>query len=435
MEANSVLVTVVVPVYNAEKYLEECIESILSQDFPDFEVICVNDGSVDGSICILKEKEKQDNRLRIINQVNKGYGSAVNIGIEHAKGKYVCIIEPDDYILEGMIGALYQLAERYQLDMISSDYYWIYDEGNRRIFKKHSVFADCSLYNRVFNSKEKLEIVRGDFINPAGMFRRDFLAEHRIYHHETPGAAFQDRTFCILTIAYGERMMVLPERYYCYRHDNPASSIANKNNLDAILREYEMLLCELLTSREEISHIIPETVRRMYGSARNAFLRTRKDNRREALVKIKKCFSTYFGKDEYMLAFSPQWYDELSYIIQDTERFYEDYISIGWEVHDVVEKYKDFIIFGAGEVGKRILSEIWDCDKKHFLGFAVTSEDENGILCMGYPVRTWKAYMGFKNSALILGLASLKSRKEVTCELETYGFQHVYELKSIATRM
>ena len=93
-----VKVSIIIPVYNVERYLEECMESVLGQTLKEIEIICVNDGSSDGSPGILKEYARRDKRVILIDQENRGYGYAMNRGIERASGEYIGIVEPDDYV-------------------------------------------------------------------------------------------------------------------------------------------------------------------------------------------------------------------------------------------------------------------------------------------------------------------------------------------------
>ena len=92
-------ISVIIPVYNVEKYLRECLDSLLNQTFKDIEIICVNDGSTDGSLNILNEYASKDSRFIIINQNNQGLSAARNNGLNVAKGDYVAFLDSDDYIL------------------------------------------------------------------------------------------------------------------------------------------------------------------------------------------------------------------------------------------------------------------------------------------------------------------------------------------------
>ena len=92
-----VKVSVIVPVYNMEKYIRQCMDSILGQTLTDIEVLCINDGSVDSSLAILRQYQQEDGRVTIVDQKNQGVAKSRNTGIRQAKGKYVCFMDPDDW--------------------------------------------------------------------------------------------------------------------------------------------------------------------------------------------------------------------------------------------------------------------------------------------------------------------------------------------------
>lgn len=150
-ENRGIKVSVVVPVYNMQDYLEECMDSILAQTLKEIEIICVDDGSTDDSPAILDGYVAKDGRIRVIHIANGGYGHAVNLGIDHAQGKYISIVEPDDYIEEGMLERLYAVSEEYNLDMVNADCMHFSGEGESRIFQKSRMINDDSLYNTVIN--------------------------------------------------------------------------------------------------------------------------------------------------------------------------------------------------------------------------------------------------------------------------------------------
>ena len=101
-------ISVIVPVYNAEKYLRQCLDSIVSQTLRDIEIICVNDGSTDASLSILEEYAAKDSRIVVISKPNAGYGHSMNMGLDKATGEYMGIVDADDYILPTMYETLYQ---------------------------------------------------------------------------------------------------------------------------------------------------------------------------------------------------------------------------------------------------------------------------------------------------------------------------------------
>ena len=116
-------ISVLIPIYNVEKYLRECLESLVNQTFQDIEFICINDGSTDSSLKILEEYAQKDSRIKIINKENSGYGASMNMGLDAASGEYIGIVESDDFVSSNMFEDLYNLAEKNNADIVKSDYY------------------------------------------------------------------------------------------------------------------------------------------------------------------------------------------------------------------------------------------------------------------------------------------------------------------------
>ena len=115
-------ISVVVPVYNVEKYLHRCVDSILSQTFVDFELILVDDGSTDKSGFICDEYAKKDGRIKTIHKENGGLSSARNAGIENSSGIYVCFVDSDDWVSNIYLEYLYSIIKKYDADIVSADY-------------------------------------------------------------------------------------------------------------------------------------------------------------------------------------------------------------------------------------------------------------------------------------------------------------------------
>ena len=116
-------ISVIVPIYGVEKYLRECLDSIINQTFGDLEIILIDDGGKDGCPQIIDEYAQKDNRIIVIHKPNGGYGQSCNVGLDRASGEYISIIEPDDYIKENMFADLYKIAEEYDSDIVKSGFY------------------------------------------------------------------------------------------------------------------------------------------------------------------------------------------------------------------------------------------------------------------------------------------------------------------------
>ncbi len=117
----SVKVSIIIPVYNVEEYLGACLDSVLAQDFKDFEAICINDGSPDKSSEILSEYSRKDNRITVINQENKGLSGARNTGLDNAKGEYIVFLDSDDKLPSYAISLMLAIAEKSSADVVVSE--------------------------------------------------------------------------------------------------------------------------------------------------------------------------------------------------------------------------------------------------------------------------------------------------------------------------
>ena len=121
-------ISVIIPVYNSEKYLPQCLESIVGQSYGDIEIICVNDGSKDKSTEILNSYAAKDERIKIINQKNKGQSAARNAGLDVATGKYIAFVDSDDVIDFRFFEILYTAAERSGSEVVCCGFKKIYDK-------------------------------------------------------------------------------------------------------------------------------------------------------------------------------------------------------------------------------------------------------------------------------------------------------------------
>ena len=145
-------VSAIVPVYNTEKFLEKCIRSIMSQTLKEIEIICINDGSTDNSLEILKKLQKEDNRIIIIDKKNEGVSKARNVGIENARGKYCLNIDSDDWVESNYFKAMYEKAKLNNLEMLVSDF--IVERKNNQEVKKDLEISE----EDILTGEEYLEI-------------------------------------------------------------------------------------------------------------------------------------------------------------------------------------------------------------------------------------------------------------------------------------
>lgn len=231
MEASHVLenstpkVSVVVPVLNVAPYLRECLDSILAQTLVDFEVICGDGGSTDGSFEILQEYAAKDPRVKILSKAGSGYGQSVNDCMRMAKGEYIGIVESDDMIKPDMYETLYQVAIKKRIDWVRSDIFFYYTSKIGKPKLRYEKIIIGNFYNIVLNPQIDPRPYRSRLRTWSGIYRRKFLEDHHITHNETSGASYQDVGFYLKTLYYAQRVSFIHHAFYMWRQDNESSSI------------------------------------------------------------------------------------------------------------------------------------------------------------------------------------------------------------------
>ena len=220
-----VAVSIVIPVYNIEKYLPICLDSIINQTFTDFEVICVNDGSKDNSLKILEEYAKRDFRIKVISQENGGSGSARNNGLKNAQGKYIQFLDGDDYFELQMLETLYNLAEKHNAEIAICSSKKVDDEGNITETKNPNSPLNLSLipFNKVFNYKDFPE----DIFSLTGtapwnkLYLREMLLKNDLKFPRLTGP--DDLCFVHMAIVCAEKIVAIDDEFINYRFNRPNS--------------------------------------------------------------------------------------------------------------------------------------------------------------------------------------------------------------------
>ncbi len=320
-------ISVVVPVCNVAAYLPECLDSLIGQTLREIEIICVNDGSTDNSLEILRAYEKKDSRVIVIDKPNSGYGHTMNVGMDAARGEYFSIVESDDFILADMYETLYKTAKEHELDFVKADFYRFYNQNRTMLQSYNSItLGNQEAYNKVLNPAEHPEVYRFTVNNWSGIYNMDFINRHGIRHNETPGASYQDNGFWVRVFSRAQRIMFVNRPFYMYRGDNPGSSINNKGKAMAIVTEYQLTEENFLNKDPELrKNFIPVYRFKQFGSYYFTFRRIAPELKREFLEQ----FTKDFQKAEKAGEIDRSLFDEiqlkrLDQILHDPDRFYEE---------------------------------------------------------------------------------------------------------------
>lgn len=220
-------VTVVVPCYNVEVYLEQCLETILQNDKVQLEVIVINDGSKDKTLEIAKEFESKYQSIHVIDKPNGGYGLGVNVGFDNAHGTYVAIVEPDDYVRPHFYDECFAYAQSFDTlpDIVKTPYIRINLPMTPEENELH-----CAYYHRLKLDKQPFtlhdcpRLIQHHPSIWSALYLRSFLNEFTIRMMEIPGAGWVDNPFLIETMVQARSIVFLDKEFYCYREDLPGSS-------------------------------------------------------------------------------------------------------------------------------------------------------------------------------------------------------------------
>lgn len=216
--------SIIVPVYNVEKYVAACINSILSQTFQDFQLIIVDDGSTDNSLAVVREVENNDPRIHIISQKNKGLSAARNAGIAVANGKFVFFLDSDDYVSSTALSILYSVIEKNDnIDLLAFSAH-SFLEGNQEnridiLERYNTLYARNYLHEGLYSGVEYYHIMseNQNFVGSACLYtvKLSLLKEHHISFLD--GIIHEDELFSRKLLQHIQTMYYLPNQIYFRR--------------------------------------------------------------------------------------------------------------------------------------------------------------------------------------------------------------------------
>jgi glycosyltransferase involved in cell wall biosynthesis len=293
-------VSIIVPIYNAEEYLARCFDSLLEQNLQEIEIIAINDGSKDSSLEIVKEYQSKDNRIKIINQLNRGVSSARNEGIKAAIGKYIGFVDPDDWVESDMYETMYNYAISEKADIVMCSYL--------REFETHSKVKEFNLPDKVRYEEEEIkksfmrrlvgpineEIANPELLDAWGTVWSKLYRTEMIKHN---GIRFvdlnkigsnEDNLFNIEVFYYAKSFLFINTPYYHYWRAN-SKSISTRfkpdllNQWNYLFNYIEMFLKAKNLNQEYITALDNRICINTLGLGLNTIS---KDNRSSCFIKI-----------------------------------------------------------------------------------------------------------------------------------------------------
>jgi glycosyltransferase involved in cell wall biosynthesis len=277
-------ISVIIPVYNTGKYISRCLDSVLAQTFKDFEIICVNDGSIDDSAKILADYAQKDSRVKIIVQTNHGQSVARNNGLKAAKGRFIYFVDSDDYIHPQLLEIAHHFIKKYDADWAT----FKYCSAIHKASKRHSKFPhNPPLYKNIENIPFKITD------NPLFLFKKNltykmtYYVWARLYRRDLldgieflPNNCFEDDPFIIAICKRRPRTVLLNEPLYYYIDNSEGiSNRTKKEILPKHIEDYHKGLIYIWEqcrhSRQEdidfiANHVVAKKLRIQYNKIKKA---------------------------------------------------------------------------------------------------------------------------------------------------------------------
>lgn len=278
-------ISVLMPIYNVERYLREALLSVADQTLRDIEILCINDGSTDDSRAIAAEFCKLDARFRLIDKPNSGYGASMNRGLAEAQGGYIAILEPDDIYEPTALEMLYKAAQVSDADVTKANYwfYWSKPQPKDKLIQvvkpawfedavqiEHLAVGSLAIGSNNGDASDGIACMVADpyelpgifFMIPSiwsALYKRSYLAEHNIRFLETPGASFQDLSFTFKVFAYTHKVCLVDAPVLHYRQDNESSSVNDPKKAYCVIEELAEIdaVVEALAVNNDLGDQVP----------------------------------------------------------------------------------------------------------------------------------------------------------------------------------
>lgn len=398
----SIKVSIIMPSLNVANYISECIDSVINQTLQDIEILCIDAGSTDGTLEILRDYESKDSRIRVIVSPIKSYGHQVNMGLDMAKGEYIGIVETDDYIEKNMYEELYNAAIENDADFVKSDFdVFITSDNNQKFLMRYSLKGHMEdMYDKEVSYD--MYITRVGYMDVYiwnGIYNLSFLKKHHIRLNETHGAAYQDCGFRYLVAMNVKKGIFLEKSFYRYRRDNTGSSVYSPKCVEWNLGEVQYIRKvmeetgindvkrQAFIAREAATIAIgPYNALRQWYEP-NEDIKMAQNKFREIICNDK---ANGLLRQEDMM---PQSWFEMKLFIEKPDAF-EDYISMKADVRtslfrnfiNKMANYKEIVVFCTGKAASSALCVMQMNGIKTIKAFCDNNKEKWGSLFGGYNV-------------------------------------------------
>lgn len=393
-------ISTIIPVYNAEKYLARCLDSILEQGIEEQEIICVDDGSTDNSLEILRYYEKTYHNVRVLKQKNSYAGVARNNGLLAAKGEYIHFMDADDYVLPDTYAKVYETARMNSADYVKTRSR-VFDMNSGAFFQSHYFSMDNfseNIFGKVCSLKDCQDVLLKTARAPwTGFVKRSYLIENNIRFNSLK--CVNDRSFYIDVITHTNKIVICNCYMVCYQTNNKESLMGIRSeNFICLIKSYQLI--------KGMVSDIPEDLRTKilgyeFNSLAGGYAKLNITQRKEVEDVTKSFFEKFSWSevDGSLITVPTTMYELLDIRVPNKCRI-QDIAAL----EEIYEKNPGLILYGAGQVCNALIQymqkENYDLNK--IACIIVSDTTHNPDYIMGIPVRSMEEYDLNSGSGIII---------------------------------
>ncbi len=446
-------ISVIIPVYNAEPYLEQCMDSVLGQTLKEIEVICIDDGSTDRSGDILEEYQRRDSRVTVVHQENLNAGAARNKGMALASGKYLAFLDADDYFCPNCLERLYERAELVQAEVVVFGHYAYFNETGEKLafwlpFGRIGAYADPLLFSATDEVETLFQECSGTPWDK--LFRADYIRENGFSFQNLP--ALEDNRFVYPAIARAGRISLLEEWPIVHRYGNPGSLENTKE------RSWSCVFTMFDDLWEELARLgLSKRFRQTFDNfvicmlaytldligEKDAFVQVCEKAKKETILKYRLlehpseyyCIQRDAQRLRELAAMDP-----LQYLAADHKRLYRMFwmetsrLSEARVEYEKLKRAKHWVfpaeklpagsriaVYGAGDVGKDFYTQLSDSKRLHVTAWA--DGNAEALRRQGYPVCDKRELRDTVFDYIVIAVLYRETAEEIGRELLLEGME------------
>lgn len=405
-------VSIIIPIYNMAEWIEQCIDSIEQQSLKEIEIICINDGSTDGSLDKLNDLASRYDNIVVLTQDNQGSGPARNLGIRHARGEYIGFCDADDhYASDEAIEHLYDTAKRYNAMLVHGKSYDLCDGAIRT----KGLQPEQRMEQDAFVSSEEFPGVTSFW---TGIFNREFLINNHIEF--PPYKRGQDAVFFAEAIAKAGQIYCMNEDVYVYRRGHKEVIFDEEKAVDYIRSNVDILKLSSYYKMKRIHQFCVNELQGYLGAMFYYYAFRGNKTVLDLISQLNQAINPMLLDEDIQNNFDLMGMQRIEEYKRDVYREQESFLHM-------LNTTENVFIYGAGIVGKRVNRYLKNIDI-HIKAFLVSDKSENPDKVDGVEVQEPSIINAGMSDYLIVVATYWRSNDSITKLLESKSLKNIYVL-------